>query len=113
MRLYPHLVVGVADTFSLLARVDHPIHSTETSLHANAEVPHIAFERESPTQARVVYRSARPLADVAEGLIYGAIVHFKEQIHVEREDYVTGDGAQIDSQIGRHACFILTKTTIQ
>jgi hypothetical protein len=110
MHLYPHLVVSVTDTFSLLARVDHPIHSTVVSLHANAEVPHISFAKLSAEQGRLIYRSARPLADVAEGLIYGAITHFKEQIKVEREDYV----ANADSaEIGGHACFTLTKTMTQ
>jgi Haem-NO-binding len=114
MRLYPHLVAGLTDTFSLLARIDHPIHSTVVSLHVNAEVPHITFERQSPVRARLEYRSVRPLADVAEGLIVAAIAHFKEQIQIERVDYAP-DGSQdsTNGEIGRHACFILTKAALQ
>jgi hypothetical protein len=104
MKLYPHLVVGVADTFTLLARVHHPIHSTVTSLHANAEVPHIEFIQESPQRAQLLYRSPRPLADIAYGLIDGAIVHFKESITVERSELAANDAG------GETACFTLTKT---
>jgi hypothetical protein len=108
LRLYPHLVSGLNDTFSLLARVHRPIHATVTNLHANAEVPHLEYSQESTQRARLVYRSQRPLTEMAAGLIDGAIAHFKEPISVERIDYPASDGAS-----GVHACFILTKTTVQ
>ena len=100
-------MVGVTDTFSLLARVHHPIHSTVTSLHANAEVPHIDFIQESSQRVQLIYRSPRPLADIAHGLIDGAIAHFEESIGVERSDMAT-DGVRSGT-----TCFTLTKTTAQ
>jgi hypothetical protein len=102
-RLYPHMVAGVTDTFGLLARVGVSIHATIARLHTNAEVPEISFTKESATRARLEYHSPRALADVAEGLILAAIVHFKESIHVERVDYPDDTGCP-----GGNACFILT-----
>jgi hypothetical protein len=104
MKMYPHLVAGLTDTFALLARVHQPIHSTVVNLHANAEMPLLIFEQQSPLVARMEYRSARRLADLAEGLLEAAIIFYQEQIQIERVDYA-GD----KTETGEQACFILTK----
>jgi hypothetical protein len=107
LRLYPHMVAGVTDVFGLLDRVDHPIHSTVTSIHARAEVPQILFERLSSNQARVTYQSKRGLADVAEGILLEAAVHYGQRIEIQRTDSPNA----ATGSIGEHACFLLTITT--
>jgi hypothetical protein len=47
------------------------------------------------------YRSARPFADLAEGLIRGAIDYFAEPVSLQRED--------AGSQDGTAATFVLRK----
>ncbi|MNY76012.1 hypothetical protein D3C86_2154630 [compost metagenome] len=47
------------------------------------------------------YRSARPFADLAEGLIAGCINHYGEKIDVTRED--------LSDSAGTAAWFTLTK----
>ena len=41
----------------------------------------------------MVYQSHRSMADLAQGLIDGAIVHFRESIAVQRDD-LASDGPQ-------------------
>jgi hypothetical protein len=38
----------------------------------------------------MVYQSHRGMADLAEGLIAGAIAHFQEPVDVQRDDLSTG-----------------------
>ena len=106
-RLYPHLMTGVNDTFALLDRADHPIHTTVTSVHAGAEVPQLLFERLSATQARLEYRSPRGLAHIAEGIVLEAAAHYKQTIRIE-----TTNAQQKDAdQLSKHACYLLTITS--
>lgn len=39
----------------------------------------------------MVYRSRRPFADLAEGLIEGCASHFAERIAIERSDSAAGE----------------------
>ena len=54
-----------------------------------------------PDRLVVTYRSTRPFAALAEGLIRGCVAHYGEPIEVETEDL--SDGA------GTAARFVLTK----
>jgi hypothetical protein len=51
---------------------------------------------------RLTYRSQRPLADFAMGLIQGCIAHYQEPIVVTMQDLSAGAGTS--------ACFELTRT---
>ena len=52
-----------------------------------AELPSFEYEVRSTDQLVVTYRSSRPLADLAEGLIEGCIAHFEDSIQIERNDH--------------------------
>lgn len=100
---YPQHLKNVTSTYALLSVLDNKIHVDVKKLYPDAELP--IFEP-SPGEAGVltlVYRSRRPFADLAEGMIAGAIAHFNESISVTRCDLPCADGA--------HTRFTLTRSS--
>ena len=83
--LYPAFFAGVEDTFAFLSTIENHVHVEVKKLYPDAELP--TFETEQPDDATLImiYRSFRPFADLAAGLIQGSIEHFNEQISLERE----------------------------
>lgn len=90
-RLYPGFFEGIASAFDFLQRVESYIHVEVMKLYGDAELPTFAYEMRSPDELVVEYRSTRPLADLAEGLIEGCIAHFAEGVRIDRSDH-TDDG---------------------
>ena len=88
-------------TFEFLERVDQHIHVEVNKLYSGAELPRFFYERPSPNQLVMIYESERPLADIAAGMLSGAVNFFGEPISIERED--------LGSKDGRSARFTLTK----
>jgi hypothetical protein len=98
--LYPVFLDGVESALDLLGGIETYVHGEVKKLYPDAEFP--LFEVRAPAAGRLelVYRSRRPLADLAEGLIHGCVAHFGERIAIRREDL--GDPAD-----GRAARFTL------
>lgn len=96
---HPEYIKDVPDTFSLLLQVHQHIHVEVRKLYPDAELPHIQCEARDDGMI-LHYRSERPFADVAEGLIAGCADHFGETISIERAR---------DSGDGRDVEFVLTK----
>ena len=84
--MYPGFFKEVNDAFSFLERLDDTIHVEVLKLYPDAELPQFEDHRLDPNTLELVYRSARPFADLAEGLIRGCIAHFGEAIDLARED---------------------------
>ncbi|MGH8473226.1 MAG: heme NO-binding domain-containing protein, partial [Gammaproteobacteria bacterium] len=70
-------------------------------LYPDAELPGFECDASKPGRLILIYRSTRRLADLAEGLIQGCIEHFRETIHIQREDLSGGQGSCVR--------FVLTK----
>jgi hypothetical protein len=100
VRGFPRFFEGIASAFDFLHRVEGFIHIEVRKLYPDAELPQFTCERPSPGCLVMAYRSTRPFADLAHGLIRGCIDHFGEAIDVVRED-VPGSG-------GTRARFVLT-----
>lgn len=86
----------------LLAGIESVIHRDVRKLYPEAQLPRFDVEaHEEGRFLRLVYRSARPFADLAEGLIHGAIAHFgvSELARVSRENL---------AEDGTHAAFEIT-----
>ena len=83
--LYPVFFVDTGSALELLARINTHVHDEVRKLYPDAEFPAFDVER-AAGQLTLVYRSRRPLADLAEGLIQGCVAHFGEPIAVERHD---------------------------
>lgn len=80
----------------MLAGIESVIHRDVRKLYSDAELPRFDVEvQDAERHLRLVYRSSRPFADLAHGLINGALAHYgiKEKATVLRED-LSDDGTQ-------------------
>jgi len=78
------------NTFDFLESVNDTIHREVLKLYPDAELPHFETDRIG-NQLLMTYRSKRPLADLAVGLIEGAFDAYDEAFVMEREDSKEGD----------------------
>ena len=101
--LYPQFFAGCESSMDFLPMVESYIHVEVRKLYPDAELP--TFESEYQDDVlRMTYRSKRPFADLAEGLIQACVDHFHDEIVVRRDDLGEKDGT--------NACFILTPTSV-
>jgi len=56
----------------------YTIHVEVRKLYPDAELPTFTCDTSTPGRLTMLYRSSRPFADLAEGLIAGCIAHFCE-----------------------------------
>ncbi len=82
---YPQFFEVEGGAFSFLERLDGYIHVEVRKLYPDAELPRFETERRGDVLV-LRYRSERKLADLAEGLLRGAIEHFGEVLTLDRED---------------------------
>jgi hypothetical protein len=84
--LYPVFFFEADSALGFLGGIETYIHGEVQKLYPGAEFPSFECRSAAPGQLEMVYRSARPFADLAEGLILGCVAHFREAIDVRRED---------------------------
>lgn len=83
---YPVFFAEATGSFDVLSRIEDYIHVEVRKLYPDAELPTFQVDKPGPEQLHLTYRSSRPFADLAEGLIKGCIEHFKENIAIQRFD---------------------------
>ena len=83
---HPDLITERDDALRFLAGVESVIHAEVRKLYPEARPP--VFEVDFPSADILVltYRSQRGLADLAHGLIEGALDHFDDPSRIERLD---------------------------
>jgi hypothetical protein len=86
VELYPVFFKGVDGAFSFLDRIEEHVHVEVKKLYPDAELP--TFETSHPDGDTMImdYRSRRPFADLALGLIEGCITHYGETVDVGVHD---------------------------
>lgn len=91
--LYPDFFKSRGCLFDFLESVDNHIHVEVHKLYPDAELPKFVTHSRVPNKMEFDYRSCRPLAALAEGLILGASDFFGEKVSVkhERHDAPSGD----------------------
>ena len=106
--LFPKLAAGFefgvkpyADAFTFLASLDGLIHAEVRTLYPDAELPHVPVVRLDSHELVMEYRSHRPFADVAEGLLRGCLAWFGERAALRREP--------LDADTARSARFVITR----
>ena len=99
--LFPNYFEGVPSAFDFLRRVDDYVHIEVRKLYPEAELPSFSYEMPRPDQLSIEYRSTRPFAALAEGLIRGCIAYYGEPIEIGIEDLSGGAGTM--------ARFLLTR----
>lgn len=82
--LYPAFFVDAECALDFLGGIETRVHPEVQKLYPDARFPHFDCTRRTPDELVMAYRSPRPLADVAEGLIRGCAAHFGETIDVRR-----------------------------
>jgi hypothetical protein len=99
---HAHFFGGAKNSFDFLSGIEGYIHIEVRKLYPDAQLPTFNYEVDAsqPDQMTMIYRSQRPFADLAEGLIHGCIQHFHENITVSRVN-LADDGTS--------AKFILTR----
>jgi len=90
--LFPNYFEGISSAFDFLRQVEEYVHIEVRKLYPEAELPTFACETPRPDQLSMTYRSSRPFAALAEGLIRGCIAHYGEPIEVDIEDLSQGAG---------------------
>lgn len=86
---HPGTMIDCKSAFQLLSRLDAHIHPEVRKLYPDAEVPQFeAFEKGDTLE--LLYRSSRPFADLAAGLIEGCGLWFEQPLQVAREDLDDG-----------------------
>ncbi len=89
---HPSFFTGMNSAFDFLGKVEDYIHVEVRKLYPDAELPSLECEAPDTNQLRMTYRSKRPFAALAEGLIRGCVAHFEEDIDIAVEDLSDGAG---------------------
>lgn len=89
--IHPEFFVAGVDPYAFLEHVQHHIHLEVRKLHAEARPPSITTVREGENLV-VGYRSHRPMALLAQGLIEGCIASYQSNLRVTNEGLDVPDG---------------------
>ena len=88
---FPEFFEGVDSAFAFLQNIEGYIHVEVRKLYPDAELPVFECGTPNPRSLVMTYRSKRPFADLAEGLIHACISHYGTPIEVAREN-LSDDG---------------------
>ena len=83
--LYPEFFQNKTCLFDFLESVNGHIHVEVHKLYPDAELPAFATNARTNDRLELDYRSCKPLASLAEGLIKGASDFYREPIAVSQE----------------------------
>jgi hypothetical protein len=100
--LYPDFFNTDDGAFGFLQSVDQHIHQEVRKLYSNAQLPRVIAELSSDSVLKIDYQSHRPMADLAVGLMEGAIHHFAENITINRESLEVDEGYHERFTLIRH-----------
>jgi hypothetical protein len=102
--LFPDYFNGIEYSFDFLSKIENYIHVEVRKLYPEAELPSFVCDTSQPGRLRLTYRSTRPFAALAEGLIRGCVAHYGEAADIEMEDLSDGSGTA--------ARFLLTRRDV-
>jgi len=82
---YPNHFEGIDDATDFLKRIHKYVHVDVLKLYPDAELP--AFDwTDDEAGFSLTYRSSRPFADLAHGLIEGCLAHYGDGRNLRRDD---------------------------
>jgi hypothetical protein len=99
LHAYPEFLEGIYSATELLRSVQSTIHVEVRKLYPESELPEFEFAELSYKSWQLTYRSKRPFAELAHGLIEAAVLHYGDPVTIDREDLEPN---------GTHARFVLT-----
>lgn len=92
---YPEFFEMSTTVFEFLQSIEGHIHVEVKKLYPDAELPRFDCRMIDENQLEMVYRSTRPFADIADGLINACIQHYNESITVQRENVQDKNGSGV------------------
>lgn len=101
--LYPQFFAASKSTFDFLPLVESYIHVEVRKLYPDAELPSFDCLMDGQTLV-MTYRSKRPFADLAEGLIQATAEHYGDEVEIARENLGAKDGTEAEFRITPIAC---------
>lgn len=91
VQVFPGFFQDTPDAFHFLSGIETRIHAEVLKLYPDAEVPSFDCTRPGAETLILDYKSKRPFADLAEGLLEGCIAHFDGRITLRRQDHPDAD----------------------
>jgi hypothetical protein len=91
VQVFPGFFQDVPDAFSFLSGIETRIHAEVLKLYPDAELPTFDYSQPAADTMVLDYKSRRPFADLAEGLLEGCIAHFGDRIALVRQDRPDAD----------------------
>ena len=85
--------------------VETYIHDEVRKLYPDAELPRFDCQHEQG-EFVMIYRSSRPFADLAHGLVIAAVKHFGDDLAIHREDLGAGNGTAARFTLSPHAAAV-------
>jgi hypothetical protein len=96
---HPALLGNGRRLLDFLEGIETHIHCEVRKLYPDAELPRFEAERRGPGDLVLNYRSSRPFADLAQGMIEGAAAWFQTPIALDRHDHEDARGFAARFQI--------------
>lgn len=103
LRRYRPMIDGAASCFEFLEGIERHIHVEVRKLYPDAELPNFEYPPHGATRLVMDYRSPRPMAAFAEGLVRAAIRHYREPITLQVDDLSNGAGTAARFTLSRQA----------
>lgn len=102
VKLYPSFFNNMYDAFDFLTLLEHHVHTEVRKLYPDAELPTFTIQpSQDKSTLTMIYRSKRPFAALAEGLIEGCLEYFHEQADISMIDRSGADMTEIEFHITR------------
>jgi len=92
IKQYGGMLGEINHSYEMIECIEDHIHVEVKKLYPNAELPTFKTEKNAEGVLKLEYRSARPLAKLAEGLLLGCCKHFKNDVDIECHDLEISDG---------------------
>jgi hypothetical protein len=102
--LYPQFFEGITSAVQFLPLIETYIHVEVRKLYPDAELPSFDCQQHDGV-TELTYRSNRPFADLAEGLVLACVDHFDDQLDVQRTD--------LGEKNGTNALFTLSPALVE
>ena len=93
VELFPGFFESRVCLFDFVESVEGYIHVEVHKLYPDAQFPSFKTHIRDNSRLEIDYRSCRPLAPLAEGLILGASDYFREPVSVDQRRHEDGSGS--------------------
>ena len=100
--IYKEPIKRYNNTFEFIANVDNVVHPEVKKLYPDSDLPEFELVSIDDNEIKIVYKSNKPLMDLAKGLMTGCSQYFNENIEISYAEPEVINGYF-------HALFTLTK----